>query len=254
MNNDNHFMYTITTPTGGATPTTPFEPQQEQQSPAQTQSATTSPTNRFSYDTSLDARDSALIQLDGPLLDVAALSPQKPAPDLSNIIDLELNNDFFSQTGSTAATSVDPWGGGQASHTGNVQTNQWSMQGGGNQQTNPWSMQSGNMQSGNMQGGGNRQTNPWSMQSGNMQRGNVQGGNIQTNPWGGGQQPATGYGRSGAYGQPAQVQGNPWGASGRGQQPGAPPPVPPHQGPQKVLSQQEFDQLWDELCTPTTNF
>ena len=217
-------------PAGGATST-----ENSQTTPTTAAAATTQPeSNRFSYDTSLDARDSALIQLDGPMLDLEALTPKKPAQDLSNIMDLDLNNDFFSQTSSTAATGVDPWGGGggQTSGTGLAQSSPWGMQQGGGQQYT--------------QGGG-QQFMPGGGQHYAQQGYNMHGGGQQ---FGGFGQPNT------MYGHPAQGQTNAWGMHGQGHQQtgfGAPPPAPTQQqqpqAPQKALSQEEFDKLWDELNT-----
>ena len=239
----------ILLPTGGAPPTTPFEPQQQQQQqtgPELTQQPAAPPSsNRFSYDESLDARDSALIQLDGPLLDLEALVPPNPTLDFSNIMDLELNNDLFSQTASTAATGIDPWGGGggggYSASGGNI----------GMQSENPWGMRQGGGVP-QLYGGGGQQY----------------GGGHQYNTYGGGYgqsaggygQSAGGYGQTAGFGQPLQGQ---W-SIGAGQQQqsgggfGASPQVPTAQAqpkvPQKALSQEEFDRLWDELCATTTNF
>ena len=198
-------MPSIDSPTGGAPPTSPFEPQQkqgeQQTSPAAAQQqAPAQSTNRFSYDNTLDARDSALIQLDGPLLDVEALSPKMPAPDLSNIMDLELNNDFFSKTASTAATGVDPWGGGGAAQTlGNTSV----------QSSNPWGAGGGKQFGGGGQqfgGGGGQQLGG----GGGQQFG---GGGGQQLGGGGGQQFGGGGGQQFGGGG-----GQQYGGGGGGQQ------------------------------------
>ena len=263
-------MPSIHSPTGGAPPTSPFESQQqegqEQTSPvAAQQQAPTPATNRFSYDDTLDTRDSALIQLDGPLLDVEALTPKKPAPDLSNIMDLELHNDFFSQTASTAATGVDPWGGGggaqtsySGGNTGMQSANPWSMQqatgGGGGQQYGSGGQQYGG--GGQQYGGGMQQYGGSGQQYG--------GSGQQYGGFGGGygQSAGGGYGQSTMYGRPAQ-QGQ-WGIGGQQQQqqsaafgrpaPAQAPAQAQSQAQQKALSQLEFDQLWEELSATTTNF
>ena len=213
-------------PAGGATPTS--QPEQQQQT--STGTADAQPTNRFSYDSTLDTRDSALIQLDGPLLDLEALTPKKPTPDLSNVMDIDLNDEFFTQATATAATGVDPWGGGQTASSDNMQ--------------NPWGMQSGGV------GDGGQQFTSYGQSTGYGQ-------------FSGYGQP-TGYGQPvAAYGKPMPgqgMQGNQWGMMGQGQhlagfefQPASQQLQQP-QAPQKALSQQEFDQLWDELCASTTNF
>ena len=218
MNNTNYLS-----PPGGATPTS--QPEQQQQ--ASTVDA--QPTNRFSYDSTLDTRDSALIQLDGPLLDLEALTPKKPAHDVSNVMDIDLNDEFFAQATNAVATGVDPWGGGQTTSPGNMQ--------------NPWGVQGSGVGDGGQQFTGYGQSTGYGQLSRYGQ--------------------STGYGQSAsAYGQPmpGQMQGNQWNMLGQGQQlagfgfqPTKQQPQQP-QAPQKVLSQQEFDQLWDELCASTTNF
>lgn len=254
---------------GGDAATTPFEPAQNVSPVVETQpTATAAPataqptqTNRFSYDSNLEARDSALIQLDGPLLDVEALTPKKPAPDLSNIMDLDLGDDFFSKTPGTAATGVDPWGGGGGQASYGAATGGGNMQ----QQSSPWGMQAG--------GGGGRQqqfTTGYGQPTGYGQQasyGQPTGYGQPTSfgqptsygqPTGYGQQ--AGYGQSAAYGRPAQGQNNAWGMAGQGARSGGTVGQPAQaaqqqaQAPQKALSQEEFDQLWDELCTPMTNF